>query len=44
MWRLWAEDKLQMSEFDSVTIVDVEKANRFLDSWIQATAPKTKQK
>lgn len=32
MWRLWSEGKLAMSEFDSVSIDDVEHGIEVLDA------------
>ena len=36
MWRLWLEGKLMMSEFDGVSIDDVDAGCRALDSWRDA--------
>lgn len=36
VWRLWLNDKLDLSEFDLVSIDDVDLANRALDAWLDA--------
>lgn len=38
VWRLWLEDKLRMSEFDTISIDTLEAGGRALDAWHAAQA------
>lgn len=33
LWRLWLEEKISMSEFNSISIDTLEAGNRALDAW-----------
>jgi hypothetical protein len=33
VWRLWLKEKINMSEFDQLSIVDIDSGNAALDAW-----------
>lgn len=36
MWNLWLNDKVKMSEFEQLSIDDVDAGNRALNAWNRA--------
>lgn len=43
LWRLWAEGLLPIADFDNVTLLEVDKANRFLNAWRIQQRPKKRR-